>query len=210
MKKKLLIVFLICCMFFGVASPAFAMTLPSVVTDDCPSPLAAWDNYLIINVYSGSDNPPRHAFVYDNCNLFLGNQKSDSYKTTYIYPVDLNTFSSVKLYQYDYSSSEWNYSRDFTLEEGDYLVSIHAARETLGYCSPFYYGDDVNDSSNWSVFTPPPLTLEQVTVAQMKGAQQILQVLDGNLRILVPFGVGLLALLTVLVLLSKVLRRFLG
>ena len=40
MKKKILIVFLICCMLLGVASPAMAFS---------PSPREDWNSYVIVD-----------------------------------------------------------------------------------------------------------------------------------------------------------------
>lgn len=60
------------------------------------------------------------------------------------------------------------------------------------------------------VFFYNPMSLEEVTVIQIQGVRQILPTLDGNLKTLVPFGVGCLTLLMAYLLLSKVLRKFLS
>lgn len=62
MKKKILIVFLICCMLFGVASPAFALSgvLPPPDNPD-------YDSYIIVRYFKSSEsNYYLRCFAYDS------------------------------------------------------------------------------------------------------------------------------------------------
>lgn len=189
MKKKILVVFLICCMFLGVASPAFAADslppLPSlrdggyiIGTERLSGDLVflTWDSF--IKVYYDTDG---------GVLVFNGDDPNNGR-----YTVSTRTLSD--------DGSEWANASSFKLggSIGD---------KTYYFTNPVD-GNVLIKDQNGLVFFSAPLLLN-LGIMEVKMSPLANQVV-GMIQTLLPYGISCLALLISLPLLSKVLRRFLN
>lgn len=231
MKKKFLILFLICCMMFFIASPVFAA--------DLPDPDSSWDKYIIVHAQH-PDFPDSDFFAIQ---VKTASSDLSNYRFNFLFN-DLNEIIGIYLtrttndnaqqlnyFVYSYIDGSWVKERSGT--HGVSTLDSRASIGAFGSSTPLssaLSAYDVNSSSpvyvmNYvfnsdtgkyeviytdSVFPlAPPDPMVTLAEQMMEKTPEALD-LDGKLKILVPFGISCLALLISLPLLLKVLRRFLG
>lgn len=187
MKKKFLIVFLICCMMFGVASPAFAHEypqLPSVpVTAERPY-------YIVCDPFDmGADQVCCYTF-----------SSSDMVRNSETGKVSLNYSGAFGYYVLVESTSGYSWQRYADITNRNFYLYNDSVILEKNF---IIYNDD------GTIFPPvPPLLTLVAELVETQG--QILQAeVVGAMMTLLPFGISCLALLITLPLLLKVLRRFL-
>ena len=214
-------------LLFSLAVPAFASDLPSdafPVGFDEPMPLASLDNYNSDDYWSGvSDysypSLPRSAPYY----LVWVNASGDLRCIFSSSPIKIGVYSSSGHLSVVQDSSCFLYVWDGSSWVLKSLSSSSSTWWSFGYPDGAQgrildvVGNAVSYNDN-SVFfsqapspTPTPVPLAEV-VQQMQGEQiqvSLIPSLTGSLGVLVPFGIGLLALLVGSVILPKVLRKFL-
>lgn len=221
MKKKILLVFLICCMLLGVASPAMAAEVIEKPSD-IPLPtyadvLNAYDSedyenlpftdYDYIVYYLDYENAWYCKVLFENSSNFYLYDDSRFLVSDYTDPWDLLTILK-------YNNGVWSYYGVSTLGTGSITIDgvlygnmniTSSASVAYSTKTIYYFGSD-------EVFMQAPLPDPGELVVELtKNQVKILALdLDGNLKILVPFGISCLVLLISLLLLLKVLRRFLG
>lgn len=205
MKKKILIVFLICCMLLGVASPAMAaetVTKFDVSTLDYadipfPDDRHAYDYFV---VYAN----PLTDETLDNCSVYClsTNQELVGYENNFLRGSSAahSRYHLVYTIPDDNSSPYYSWYWEYTGNSNVFL----GHGNTLLYSSYTIY-DALGD-----VYFPPvpPLLTLVVELVEAQG-QILLQKVVGTIQILLPYGISCLALLISLPLLLKVLRRFL-
>lgn len=238
MKKKVLIVFLICCMLLGVASPAFAseVDIYSFSTPGLSSDGSVLNHYP--NIFVSKSNPgigmmvqlidrsspindPLHFPVYyDNTqenvlSIYVdvtGHVDSySSYGSLFYYDVymsngkvrgasvsadtDVVTVGNSSFFRLNFNTSNEYVSLVSTLDSSE-------LRSVLGSC---YVWD--NGPTEIILGELPPQMMDLgVTMVEVPVGQQAV----GMMKTLLPYGISCLALLISLLLLLKVLRRFLG
>lgn len=189
MKKKILIVFLICCMFLGVASPALAAdSLP-------PLPTLRDGGYIIGSNRISGDT------------VFL---TWDSFITVYYDTDDLTlTFNGddpnngryyISIYTLSDDGLNWGNASSIT-------VGGSIGNKTYSFINPVD-GNVLIKDQNGLVFFSAPLLLN-LGIMEVKMSPLANQVV-GMIQTLLPYGISCLALLISLPLLSNLLRKFLN
>jgi len=229
MKKKILVVFLVCCMLLGVPSVAMAADIPAFESD--------FDYFILEGNFPHPNNSsweyPDHTYLAVEFSDY--SKESSSGLIPFLHIDDNGDISSicilndrgqavrVSVTAYTYYNSSWHgdfYSYSNSTSSGDFFVSLKfaspfAVSSILDTYStvPLYSGhynssDDILE--NFVVFPQaPPDPMVTLAEQMMEKTPEALD-LDGKMMILVPFGISCLALLISLPLLLKVLRRFLG
>ena len=216
MKKKILIVFLICCMLFGVASPAMAADVPPIPEEWIENGYS----YFVFNfhspsaiVYYGTSLDPYLIYYEEGTKTYCG--------AGFLCDDESDLQGYYAFVSYVPSSQSWQalYFKDLSTKSVvSGQVSVYgASSSTSSNPDPaplftpgiLYVGySEYPSDSDWSVFrvAPPLVDLTEELIQMTPEALD----LDGKMKILVLFGIGCLALLLSLPLLLKVLRRFLG
>lgn len=226
MKKKILIVFLICCMLFGVASPAMA-------ADFYPEPPSSSKTYrLYFIIPSGSNIDDSLTYPYlciqvssddpiPDKSFYLNLNDNGDVDTIYFPIPDPVSAFKINIYEWNSSDSAWysyksvsvtnNFDTNPDIIDGYFKYSLTDRfpnnvlsfdSYTSNFNSPLkIYGTDENFPP-----APPLVNLTEELIQMTPGALD----LDGKMMILAPFGISCLALLISLPLLSNLLRRFLN
>lgn len=231
MKKKILIVFLICCMLFGVASPAMAADFyPDPPIDDS-------NGYFYSDIvmfpsgsnYSGSDYLCFYMFYQDmyldympDKSLYVElNNDGDVIAVYFPLPTNItvdnissvNVNNGFRLRYWNEESSKWSSLSSYALTTYSYVDGYLRVDKFHPSIDTLVFNEYISDSSIKIYGTdenfPPAPPLVNLTEELIQKTPEALD-LDGKLKILVPFGISCLALLISLPLLLKVLRRFLG
>ena len=224
MKKKILIVFLICCMLLGVPSAAMAAGVPSPNDD--------WEHYLI---FANNSSIPFSSHCEDCASAeyaalvyYCVDKDYENLEPIYFSLDENGAITSIYLPQYSDPSYSFSfrwffyYSTDTYTGWGLHTTSTGSSSTSSvdGYLIRSFDNpiliSSIFDSSNSDFLIygtdenfPPAPPLVNLTEELIQKTPEALD-LDGKLKILVPFGISCLALLISLLLLLRVLRRFLG
>lgn len=239
MKKKILILFLICCMMFSIASPAMAAeeTFPSFTPSN-----EGVDYYIFKGTHTTSlDEYPNHEYVavetfdygrtYDFDYVhYIAFENGEFSRFIFTNP-DGSTSGRSRYILYIYDGNSWKvaisgsgspsgFTDNGTNINHQYFVS--SSNVTFDYLcdssEAIYYAyrtPNLNGYDNYYDLTStvfrqaPPDPMVILAEQMMKKTPEALD-LPGKMMTLAPFGISCLALLISLPILSKVLRRFLN
>lgn len=208
--KRIFTIVMTAALMVALAIPTFAAELNNF-PDEYPDPPTNNYDTVIINGYDGKTYLVQ-MFRYDNGNdypLSPSNKIELVADTSQVYSIDLyvkvtddNDYRCLKYYL---SNDKWVHQDTIIPVKDDALhYKNEIARGTK--TSPFVYSTmDINDTNNELVFPLPP-SIAQILTEEVPNL--VVSPMMKTLSILVPFGVGLMALLICLPILRKVFYQF--